>query len=1035
MPVCRSGRHCNAACFTRAALLSSPLGRGAALVLAALALWLPISRADEQQYPPSLVAPTEPLSPEEERQKFHLPPGFVIELIASEPAIYKPMNLNFDSRGRLYVTSSLEYPFPARGEAKPRDTVQVLADRDGDGRYESVSLIVGGLNIPIGVTPVEDGIIYYSIPNIYRWRGDVEQSDGQPGKLLYGTFGFNDTHGMTNSFTRGIDGWLYACHGFSNTSNVEGADRRAFGMNSGNTYRMRIDGSHAEQLTHGQVNPFGLCFDPLGNLYSADCHTMPVYQLLRGAYYPSFGKPDDGLGFGPTMIGHSHGSTGIAGVVYYAADQFPEEYRDTVFIGNPVTGRVNHDRLKWHGSSPQAIEQPDFISCDDPWFRPVDLKLGPDGALYIADFYNKIIGHYEVPLTHPGRDRHRGRIWRVSYRPDERPKADRVVLADLATKELVERLANANLTVRLLATEELASRADLPANELLLPNGDDEPSVLTRAHGLWLIERRGGLDESTIRRLADDASRLVRTHLLKALAERAEWADTSLDLAGLVRSKLADDDAFVRRAAADALGRHPSADSVEPLVKLLASTPADDTHLIHVVRMALRDHLLVEGMYGQVAPLAANADFARRLADVSLGAPTPAAAQYLFDYARRDSTDGGQLARWSHHVARYLAEEKLSELYPWAEKRVAGQLGLAREVALALHRAAQARGLAPPERFARWAAELGRQLLSANEQPLVQGGIELARELRLRPLHEELAALATDQKRPAELRASALEACVVNDAALARPLLAQVLGDAGEAMPLRQKAAGALANLPEPEARDVLVKQLRIASDRLAVEVAAALALRRDGGEQLLGEVAAGRASARLLQERIVSERLHQAGVPDVDSRLSKLTANLPPADERIQQLIAGRREAYAQAQPNVAAGRQVFQKTCAACHRLGGEGAKIGPDLDGVGLRGLDRLLEDVLDPSRNIDQAFRATVINTSDGRTLSGLVLREEGAVLVLADAQGKEIRVPLDDIEERAIARLSPMPANVADLVPDGDFLNLMAFLLSQRSSRQ
>ncbi len=139
-------------------------------------------------------------------------------------------------------------------------------------------------------------------------------------------------------------------------------------------------------------------------------------RLLRGAYYPSFGKPDDGLGYGPEMAFHDHGSTGIAGIIYYAADQFPKEYLDRVMVGNVVTSRINQDTIEWHGSTPKAIEQPDFLVSDDPWFRPVDLEIGPDGALYVADFYNRIIGHYEVPLTHPGRDRERGRIWRIYYR-------------------------------------------------------------------------------------------------------------------------------------------------------------------------------------------------------------------------------------------------------------------------------------------------------------------------------------------------------------------------------------------------------------------------------------------------------------------------------------------------------------------------------------------------------------------------------------------------------------------------------------------
>src|SRR5439155_24740384 len=128
-----------------------------------------------------------------------------------------------------------------------------------------------------------------------------------------------------------------------------------------------------------------------------------------------FGKPHDGLGFAPDICTHNHGSTALAGMVHYDAEDFPPEYRGNTFIGNVMTCRINRDSLVEHGSTRIAKEAPDFLSSYDPWFRPVDLQLGPDGAIYVADFYNRIIGHYEVPLDHPGRDRDRGRIWRILY--------------------------------------------------------------------------------------------------------------------------------------------------------------------------------------------------------------------------------------------------------------------------------------------------------------------------------------------------------------------------------------------------------------------------------------------------------------------------------------------------------------------------------------------------------------------------------------------------------------------------------------------
>jgi putative heme-binding domain-containing protein len=181
----------------------------------------------------------------------------------------------------------------------------------------------------------------------------------------------------------------------------------------------------------------------------------------------------------------------------------------------------------------------------------------------------------------------------------------------------------------------------------------------------------------------------------------------------------------------------------------------------------------------------------------------------------------------------------------------------------------------------------------------------------------------------------------------------------------------------------------------------------------------------------LVIAQLRVSGLDDFEKRIAELTAGLPPVDERTRRLIDRRRKLVADGTPDASRGAGVFAKHCAACHRIGQQGEKIGPNLDGVGIRGLERLLEDVLDPSRNVDQAFRTTQIVTADGRVTSGLALREEGEILVLADTQGKEVRVAKSDIETRTQSQLSLMPANVPDAMSEPEFVDLVGYLLEQR----
>jgi glucose/arabinose dehydrogenase len=246
-----------------------------------------------------------------------------------------------------------------------------------------VTVFADDLDVPIGLYPCvdragHDGAIVFSIPNIWRLWDDDGDGRADRREVLYGPMGWErDAHGLNNSFRRGFDGWIYANHGYNNITTVKGSDGHEIHMESGNTYRFRIDGSRIEQFTFGQVNPFGSCFDERGDLYTADCHTLPITLLVRGGCYESFGKPSDGLGFTPQIMKHLHGSTALCGLAITTGDLFPSEWRERLFVGNVMTCRVHCDQLVFDGSTPRAVEQPDFVVSDDPWFRPVDLQFGP----------------------------------------------------------------------------------------------------------------------------------------------------------------------------------------------------------------------------------------------------------------------------------------------------------------------------------------------------------------------------------------------------------------------------------------------------------------------------------------------------------------------------------------------------------------------------------------------------------------------------------------------------------------------------------
>lgn len=1154
----------------------------------------------------SHVRETDPLTPAEEQQTFVLPEGFEIQLVASEPDIAKPMNLAFDRRGRLWVSSSSEYPMPAPADRQATDTIKILEDTNGDGTADVIKTFADDLNIPMGLYPYKDGVVCFSIPNIWFLRDTDGDDKVDKREKLYGPFDTTrDTHGMCNAFTRGLDGWLYSCHGFNNQSQVAGADGHEVVMNSGNVFRIKLDGTRIEHFTHGQVNPFGMTFDQNGDLFSADCHTKPISLLLRGGYHDSFGKPHDGLGYIPNVMEHLHGSTAIGGIALGEATNFPEVYRNSSFGGNVATCRINRNSLVRTGATIKAQEEPDFLISGDPWFRPAELQVAPDGSLYITDFYNRIIGHYEVKLDDPRRDRSRGRIWRIVYtgsdaRRDEPPRstssttmaAERANIPKATLDELIAQLDSPLKTQTDLALEEIVQRFGATA-EAAVRQSSDHQSRRIRSSVLWLLHRINALNPGDLAKAIDDESRLVRTHAFRVIAETA---DPPVSVSEWLAAGLKDPDPQTRRAAAMAATVHRSDNLVGELLACFRSSPAGDVHLRHAIRMALRDHLRNEDRFEQLTKNKLELSDIRLIGSLCQSLKTSAAGEFVAAHIEElAGSQRDQLGDYMKFAVRYVSPATVSALAKTALEQFGNDLEFQLVLLNAVRDGLLQRGIEAPESVMSWAAAVAGKLMGVDDQgklprsetaPLTWTGIahpdgstaidtwtisrtrkssdgmtatplwssfpkgerrtgisrsapfvlpakfsfflaghdgvpdkplqnknfvqvrdaltrevlqrwssrrndtaQLIRwetgELSGRQAFVELvdgdagsayAWLAVgrfsidalnpsrrtqDRRRGAELAAAfkldrfrdvigeaALRSLTDHTSvtglatALARMTshadsqllaLAETTSIVGQTIPQRREIVQTIIAGKTDAVPELLSKAMLAASSTEQRRVAEVLASDSSGADLLVELAEAGRASARLLMHPQIAPKLLAVADDELKNRIKILTSRLPDESEELVQLISTRRKNHIPVAGDQVLGAALFTKTCVACHQIAGKGKKVGPNLDGIGNRGLDRLVEDILAPNRNVDVAFRSSTIVTDEGKVLNGLIKRKEGARLILVNSKGEEVSVATDSIDQQVLSNLSPMPANFGESLTPEQFRQLLAYLLSLRSS--
>ncbi|HSI15387.1 MAG TPA: c-type cytochrome, partial [Chthoniobacter sp.] len=429
------------------------------------------------------------------------------------------------------------------------------------------------------------------------------------------------------------------------------------------------------------------------------------------------------------------------------------------------------------------------------------------------------------------------------------------------------------------------------------------------------------------------------------------------------------------------------------------------------------------GLYGDAAKLAAtDPQAATLLADVSLAVKSPDAAAFLLDHLQSNKLAAPRAGEYLKHAALNLPEDKIGTLVELVTK--VGDVPLPQRLALAdgLSQAARQRNFKLPIEVAEWSQRAMLEALGTDDNALTKRAIDAVRDLKLDAKLGPLTKIASDEKRDGTLRQAALES--VANLPASKDLLVATLTNSHH-MILRKRAAELLAQNGHD---DVVLAAIPTAPQELAISMAGALAKSDSSCDALLKLVEAGKVSPRVLINKAVAGPILTRPKPLRD-RAVALTKDLPPEDARLDGLIAERARTFAAAKADASHGAQVFQQNCAVCHRFRSQGGNVGPNLDGVVARGPSRLIEDILDPNRNVDPLFRQTTFETTEGDTLIGANVRDQGDAILFADPTGKDVTIQKSHLKKQTTSALSLMPPVFETTISLPDFYDLLSYLLS------
>ncbi len=949
--------------------------------------------------------PNAPRAPLDAARAMTVPPGFAVEVVACEPELVNPTAMTFDEQGRIWITESVEYP--RREKGKGRDRVKVFRDDDGDGRAEHVSVFAQGLNIPSGIAVGHGGVWVANAPDILFLRDDDGDSVADHREVVATGFGRDDVHELPNSLTWGPDGWLYGWNGVFNSSQVKSRNGKTYKFTCA-IFRIHPRTRVFEVWCEGTSNPWGIAIDPEGSFFSSACVIDHLWHLVETGYYIRQGGPYPPFTWPIGSIAeHTHQKAAYCGVHYFDSPAYPPEYRGRLYMGNIHAGAINVDRVVKSGASYRSTPENDFLNANDAWFMPVSQKTGPDGSLYILDWYDRYHCYQDANRDPKGIDRAKGRLYRVRY--GKTPRRAPFNLAQSSDDELIALLGDANVYNRDTAQRLLAERAS-PAIRSKLESLvlDVSGQRIQRSHALWALLSSGPLREEFHLELLERLNPNFQAWAVRAAGDLHNPSPRIREqVARLARDRFPE----VRLQVAVAARKLEGVDPVPLLVNALA-TGNQDLLTAHIVWRNLEPYIPTR-----------QREIALWLEESPRG-PDGASAVAPRAIERALATgavDSRMLNAWLR--AAVHTDDALQSL------------GLIIDHLLASEPSSRLTADIRSE-LARYSVRMNIQdvpdhpLNSLSMVALALCGDHAALKPVLQLLVSPSPRDEANDKSRETARRKALEALLkLRVKGLVKVIVPRLLRetDLQSSPEFRRDVLAIAGRIDDPALGSVVLDVYPDLADSLKPSAIDLLCQRPAWGKALLGAVERKTIPASALGINQL-RRLKRINDPAIDASIARHFGAL--REERRpdrEQVVNRMRTLVTEHAGDAARGRAVFAKLCGQCHKLHGQGQEVGPDLTGSGRSNLEQLLSNVFDPNLVIGPGYQATTLALKDGRVLSGLLVEDGKDRVILKLEGGRVENIPRDQVDELKTGRVSLMPEGVENQLSPSEIADLFAYL--------